>query len=231
MRDASNQHQIEHSAPLSPILSSARLGWVLSVLLRRMVKSHFTLLSLALVLTGCSINFSHNYRGESRFWGGYEAGKIYILKRDVFVMKIDANDGLAGSRLALVPEREFQLGRHYSAPTSVEAYRRDPVGAHTYRDPVMEYAFQLTNTSICVLDKVYGIAAAGVRLRPTRIERNCGLNTWFGCHDVLTPFAKILDGPIEGHEVDITDVSDYYQINESGPFVYRPITPLLDVEK
>jgi len=196
------------------------------------VKSHFTLLSLALVLTGC-INFSHNHRGESRFWGGYEPDETYILKRDVFVMKIDANDGLAGSRLALVPEHEFQvpsrLGRHYSAPTSVEAFRRDPVGASTYRNAVVEYAFQLTNSSYCVLDKVYGIAAAGVRLRPTRIERNCGLNIWFGRHDDLTPFAKILDGPLEGREVDITDVSDYYQINDGGPFVYRPIAPILEL--
>jgi hypothetical protein len=104
----------------------------------------------------------------------------------------------------------------------VEAYHRDPVAAST---------IPLQNSSYSVQNEVYDIAVTGVRLRPSRIKRNRGLNLWYGHHDDLTPFAQILDGPLKGREVDITDISDYYQINDSGPFMFRPIPLLVEAEQ
>lgn len=195
----------------------------------RMVILRLMPLIVALALTGC-INCRHDYRGESQLWGGYDPGQIYILKRDVFVMSVDGE--LAGSRLALVPENELrwpsQRGRYYSAPTSIAAYRRDPVAASTYSNFAVGQAFHRTN-SLCVLENVAGIAETGVRISPTRIERNRGLNLWSGHHDDLTPFAEILDGPFAGREVDVSDLSDRYQINDSGLFLYRPVAIILEV--
>lgn len=189
------------------------------------------LLAITLLQTGC-VNFRWTYGPKSNLWGGYEPDKTYILKRDVFVMVVDG--GLAGkkptlfplygeARLALVPEEDFQWpgkrGRQNSAPSSVEAFNRDPEGAS-------RTALSGKNTTYSI--EVFGVATNGTRLLLTHIERNRGLNWWFGTHDELTPFATILDGPLEGLAVDITDLSDCFQKDDRGPFMYRPVAQLLE---
>ena len=181
----------------------------------------FIVLSVALGLTGCSINLPQNYRGDSWAWGGYEPDRIYILSRDVFVMRVDG--GLSDEHLALVPEADWHWpsdhGRFYDSPDSVKAYR-DDVAATSMRDE--------TDGIACRSSEVDGIALLGTHLRPSRVERNRGLNWWYGTHDSLIPFAVILDGPYAGTEVDLSDVSDAYQLNDSGPFLRRPVALILE---
>jgi hypothetical protein len=188
------------------------------------------LLVCALPQTGC-VNFPWNYGTESKLWGGYKYDRTCTLKRDVFVMVVD--DGLAGkkpslfplcrkTRLALVPEKDFhwpgKRGRHHTAPSSIEAY---------YSNPDVATRIQRSGSNACRIE-VFGIATNRTSLRLTHIERNRGFNWFYGTHDVLTPFASILDGPFKGREVDIADVSDRFQQDDRGPFMYRPVPPLLD---
>ncbi len=192
--------------------------------------SFSTLLAFALLQTGC-VNFRWTYGTESKLWGGYEPDRTYTLKRDVFVMVVD--DGLAGkkpalfplcgkTRLALAPEKDFQWpgkrGRHHTAPSSVEAYYLDPEGVS---------CVPLSGTNTFRIE-IVGVATNGTRLRLTHIERNRGLNWFYGTHDDLTPLASILDGPFKGREVDIADVSDRFQQDDRGPFMYRPVALLLE---
>jgi hypothetical protein len=196
----------------------------------RTFKLSSILFAFALLLAGC-VNFRSTHSSESKLWGGYKPDKTYALKRDVFVMVVD--DGLAGkkpalfplcgkTRLALAPEKSYQWpgkrGRYYTAPSSVEAYYHDPEG-------VSRIPLSGTNTYRIV---VFGVATNGTHLRLSRIERNRGLNWFFGTHDDLTPFARILDGPLEGREVDIADVSDRFQQDDGGPFMYQPVELLLE---
>lgn len=186
----------------------------LSVKMRRNIIFIISVFFLSYFFYGC-LNFKTDVTDDEKLLGGYDKNKEYIILRDIFLQS--DSSGLSGDRLILIPESSFKrcLGRHATAPKSIEQYRNNPEEA--------------TKTEYGKIP-VIGIVTKGTKLKLSRIERNMGLNWFYGTHDSLTPFAKILTGEFEGKEVDITDISIYYQNDsDDGPFIYKPEEGVIEV--
>ena len=157
------------------------------------------------------VSFSTDVTDDKKLWGGYNPDNEYFLDRSVFIIKADKN---AGGHLVLVPEESFKrcLGRHWSAPDTIDEYRADPVQASIKQYDGFEKKIDIV-----------GIIEKGTILKPHRLEKTTGWNLWYGGAATITPFAKVIGGPFQGKLVDLTDVSIYYQANgEDGPFIYKP---------
>jgi hypothetical protein len=176
------------------------------------------LLFLILLLCGC-LNFKRDVTHNKQFLGGYELDKEYRITRDLFLEW--SNSGLSGKRLILIPEESYKgrsIGRHESAPYSIDAFLKDPINSTLVIFTNFNYTLP-----------VVGIVKNGTIIKLSRLERNYGLNLFYLTHDDITPFAIILDGKFVGKEVDITDISIYYREEEKGTFVYLPEEGLISV--
>ncbi|NTW33520.1 MAG: hypothetical protein HGB12_13015 [Bacteroidetes bacterium] len=144
------------------------------------------------ILTGC-VNFRHDITDNKKAWFPYEISKEYVLKEDVFLMKVDS--GLEPQRFALVPVSDKNRGSGFnSSPKRIESYENDQ-----------------NKSSQIQIDKghvsIVGIVTAGTSFLPNRMIQNAGWNLWFGNHTSETLYGKITSGPFSGKEVDIQDIS------------------------
>jgi hypothetical protein len=134
-----------------------------------------------------------------------------VLEHDVFII----NDEYHG--LVLVPPESFpqsrrKLGRHYSAPNSVEEYNADPIAAST--KPLQSGSYKIS---------VAGVLPKGTKLQLPKLILKKNFSFFFGgVVTSLKPIAMVLDGPFKNTEVDITDVSIYYRDDGDEVFRYKP---------
>jgi len=157
------------------------------------------------------VSFSTNVTEDKELWGGYNPDNQYVLDRSVFIIKADK---YAGGHLVLVPEESFKrcLGRHWSAPDTIDEYRDDPVQASIKQYDGFEMKID-----------VIGIIERGTILELHKLEKNTEWSLWYGGTTTIKPFAKVKDGTFQGELVDLTDVSIYYRANgQDGPFIYKP---------
>ncbi len=164
----------------------------------------FYLLAFA-CLGGC---LDISSRSAPKLWEGYDPGDVYVTAVDLFIMKVD--DGMAGERIALVPTRQPRT------PHSTTLYGA-PFGSATEEN--------CHTLSDCV-----GILPAATFLKPSRVERHHGLNWWYGKHDDIILFAVFTESKQGIKEVDITDLSIFYESKDSpneGPFLFSPNPTLL----
>ncbi|MCP4354174.1 MAG: hypothetical protein GY793_00815 [Proteobacteria bacterium] len=156
---------------------------------------NITLIFCVFMLLSACVNFRHDITDNRKAWYPYEVGRKYILREDVFLMKVDG--GMEPKRLALVPVSSNNRGSGFhSSPNSIEEYERDPVEASKKHH---EYGYYEVI--------VKGIARKGTTFTPSRIMRNAGWNLWFGNHTNNTLYGEITSGPFQGVEVDIEDIS------------------------
>jgi hypothetical protein len=148
------------------------------------------------------------------YWGGYDHTKTYVLENDVFIMKEDHHG------LVLVPPGSFtksgrRLGRHYSAPYSIEEFKANPEAAATK-------SLQNFGQNGSYKINVAGILSKGTKLQLTKLTLKKGFSPFYGFVSSLKPIATILDGPYKNTEVDITDVSIYYRSSREKLSKYTP---------
>lgn len=155
-----------------------------------------------MLLSSC-INFRHDITDNKKAWYPYEIGKEYLLREDVFLMKVDS--GMEPERLALVPVSDSHRGSgFYSSPKSVEEYEENPIKASRRYFPDGDY-YEID---------VVGIVRAGTIFSPSRIMQNAGLDLWFGNHTFNTKYGRIKSGPFTGKEVDILDISWFNKVKD-----------------
>ncbi|NTW33518.1 MAG: hypothetical protein HGB12_13005 [Bacteroidetes bacterium] len=119
-----------------------------------MKKKIIHIIFIFFMLTGC-VNFRHDITDNKKTWFPYEVSKEYVLKEDVFLIKVDS--GLEPQRFALVPVSDNNRGSgFYLSPKSFESYEKDQ-----------------NSTSQNQIDKGYvstvGIVTAGTSFLPYRI--------------------------------------------------------------
>jgi hypothetical protein len=146
-----------------------------------------TLVLAAMSLAGCVTTSSTTPAS----FGGYAVGMQLRTRESVAVKQVD--DGLAGSRLALVP----------TSP-------RKPRGANLHDaspGPLAEFCNQGVRCRSNP-EKLVALLPPGVVLAIVRIERRQGINPWFGRHDDVVVYAN---SPVEiqgqARLVDVTDLS------------------------
>ncbi len=143
---------------------------------------------------GC-VNFRYHISENDKAWFPYQTKKIYVLKEDVFLMKVDS--GLEPERPALVPPSDSVRGSGFhSSPASIRAYCENPDKASRKK----------SGDSYHEID-VIGVVNTGTEFIPYKIMRNAGWNLWFGNHTHDTLYAKIINGPYSGMIADIEDIS------------------------
>lgn len=148
-----------------------------------------------LLLSGCDRLSTENVTNSRELWGGYAHQEVYKLKQDVFLIKLDPEQG---PRFALSPEGLFDhTDRFYSVPKSVQIYKQNPGQAS---NDVVGRSYNVPTTTIDVVK-------AGTRIRCSRLMKNSQWSWFFGDAEWTTIFAEILDGPHSGTLVDITDLS------------------------
>jgi len=192
-------------------------GLVNTTVMNIIVKSGLWIVGITVAVVGLwvlamiGVSFTTDVTDSKAFWGGYSLNEDYILDRSVFVIKADK---YTGGHLVLVPEESFKrcLGRHYSAPDSIDEYRANPDEATIKKYDNFEMKLD-----------VVGVVEKGEMLKLHKLEKNTGWSLWFGGGTSLKPFAQIMSGPFQGEVVDLTDVSIYYREgNDDGPFLYKP---------
>jgi len=142
-----------------------------------------------------------NVSNKEELWFGYSRNGIYKLKVDVFLRVRDTD---LPSKIVLVAPRDKTKGLftlHYSAPWSVSDYNDN-------RDR---------------WPGIKGIVTAGVRIQCNKLIK---YNTT-GYGNSLYIFARILDGPHKGTEVEISDLSIVGPEHKSGVFLITPNLNLL----
>jgi len=149
-------------------------------------------------------------------WGGFEYQKDYELIADIFLIKVSS--ALEPKRLALSPEGKlFQEAGLYETPKTIENYKKDTQGVAT---------------------NVVGIVNTGTRIRSKLLHQNKGFTLWFGFHNGLTRYAKIIDGPYAGNIVEIEDIGRFCRdkcdrqhdpiLKEPDPRLLREIPPVIE---
>jgi len=169
---------------------------------------------VSLSLSGCA-SLTRDVSGKEKYWGGYKHESTYELIQNVFLMEVDS--GLAGHRLALVPEGKYQsCTRIHSSPLSIEEYKRTENAL----------ASQSGSQYQRVID-VKGLIPAECRIMFVRLEQHIGFSLWYGVHNDLTPYAKIIDGIHMGKIVSIEDLSTSYIDADLKPILWKPDNRLL----
>lgn len=168
-----------------------------------------TICLLVFIIVGCVpgplLVGTENVSNEEELWFGYSRNGIYKLKVDVFLRVRDTN---LPSKIVLVAPREETKGLftlHYSAPWSVSDYKNNEE-----RWP-----------------GIIGVVTAGVRIQCNNLVK---YNTT-GYGNSLYIFARILDGPYEGTETEISDLSLVGPEHKSGVFLNTPNLNLLGFVK
>ena len=137
-------------------------------------------------------------------WFGYHNKAIYQLQRDVFLIRVDW--GLDPERLALTPDSSLnQVMGLYIAPTTIEAYEKDPESSKIRTFRGQRYYID-----------VAGIVRAGTKIRCDRLLLNTAYNWWFGKQTDYTVYATILNGAFAGNLVDIDDISTFCDVTRTG---------------
>jgi len=139
---------------------------------------------------------------KTKLWYGYKYKGIYELKTDMFIRQRDTN---LPNKLVLVPPRAktkkiYTL--HYSAPESIEIY----------------------NNSKKQWPDIKGIVTAGTEIQCNKLI----MYNAAGYGSSLYIFARILDGPFSGLEVEISDLSLVGPEDESGVYLNFPNVKLLE---
>ncbi len=133
-------------------------------------------------LPGPLIVDTEDVSSEKQLWNDYRYHGIYKLKVDVF-WRI-REDVPTPNKSVLVPPREKTKGIYnllYSAPQSISDYQKDQVKWPDVR----------------------GVVAADTRIQCTRLIKYNPV----GYESSLYIYARILDGPYSGKEVEISDLS------------------------
>jgi hypothetical protein len=137
---------------------------------------------------------------EVKLWYGYKKLGTYVLKEDVFIRIIDLP---LPNKHILVAPREKTKGiftLHFSSPFSISEYENN-------RDK---------------WDDIKGIVKAGTRLQCTKLIRYKPL----GFSDSLYLYAKIINGPHAGMEVEIGELSLLGPESDAG-YLHKPNPNLL----
>lgn len=164
-----------------------------------------TICLLIFIILGCVpgplLVGTENVSNKEELWFGYRRNGIYKLKVDVFLRVRDTD---LPSKIVLVAPREKTKGLftlHYSAPWSVSDY----------------------NDNQDRWPDITGVVNAGVRIQCNNLIK---YNTT-GYGSSLYIFARILDGPYEGTEAEISDLSIVGPEHKSGVFLNTPNLNLL----
>jgi hypothetical protein len=164
-----------------------------------------TIWMLVFIIFGCVpgplLVGTENVSNEEELWFGYSRNGIYQLKVDVFLRVRDTN---LPSKIVLVAPREETKGLftlHYTAPWSVKDYKDNE---ESWPD-------------------IIGVVNAGVRIQCNNLVKY--KTTAYG--NSLYIFAKILNGPFKGIEVEISDLSLVGPEHKSGVFLNAPNLNLL----
>ena len=157
-------------------------------------------------LPGPLIADTEDVSSEKQLWNDYRYHGIYKLKNDVF-WRI-REDVPTPNKSVLVPPKEKTKGIHnllYSAPQSISDYQKNQ-------------------------DKwpdIRGIVAAGTRIQCTKLLKYNPL----GHESSLYIYAKILDGPYSGKEVEISDLSLTIFDHKSDLYLLSPNFNLLSLSE
>ena len=137
---------------------------------------------------------------KTRSWGGYEKDAVYALLFDVYLLKFDSrpNSSYAFSIPSILRDCT-RCAALYSVPP-FEEYNENK----KYRQQGFLYYPEIT-----------GIVKAGTMIKCIRTEKSGNL---YG--NIVTVYANILDGPFEGIEVKMSDVSCY--MKSDGFSTYSP---------
>jgi hypothetical protein len=171
-----------------------------------------TILVLAMNILVAGCDYTSNVSSKPELWGEYKYQRNYVLLRDIFLQR--SSQGMAPhGRYVLVPEASLDrgCGRHESSPNTIAEYEKNPRAASIVKSGDNEYPID-----------VVGIVRKGTRLRTSRLDKHTGISWFYGHVETLTPYAEILDGQFAGKEVDITDISYFYQKDDKGIFMYKP---------
>lgn len=155
---------------------------------------------------------------NAELWGGYSSNTTYTLHKDVFLLHVD--DGFAGERLTLVPERSFpRMTRYHTAPDHIRDYENGLVPAKKYSDD-----------GVILLYDIRGVVQKGVTLKTQKLEKYFGCSSFFGCSSNIVVWATILDGDHAGETVELDSVSQHSLLEREDVFVYRPDVRLLSAD-
>jgi hypothetical protein len=148
-------------------------------------------------------------------WKPFEYGREYGLREDVFLIKLDENS--KSNEIAMVPSTEsresslsgYERSGYYSAPASIEAYQKDPI-VSTTRD----YKYFTNRINVA------GIAIAGTKLQPCRLDRFYQFSLWYGAQTTIKRYATLKSGAFSGTLVEIEDLhwnpEKYLKLEETG---------------
>lgn len=177
--------------------------------LKSAVKAH---LGLTLFVSSCSIigcaglgmgyatRYQKEMSDETDLWGGYVKNADYETQIDLF---IGTESPFGFARLVLIPPKQKPLLglAHYSAPESVELYKRN-----------------LNNWT-----NLRGILFTGSLIRPRSLKKE-GAMAWGAG---LSIYGEVLDGEFAGTVVDISDLSSYVGKEIDGLILLKPDPRLL----
>ena len=80
----------------------------------------------------------------------------------------------------------------------------------------------LTPLSTSKKTTILGVLNKGTKVKFWRLERNKGFSHFFGHHDSVTPFVKILTGKYKGKEADISPISIFsLRDTEDEFYIYK----------
>ncbi|MCP4553645.1 MAG: hypothetical protein GY834_16750 [Bacteroidetes bacterium] len=153
-----------------------------------------TTILIAIALCGCSGVSQEDITSELKFWGGYKYGDTYTLRENIFLLNIIL-DGQ--TYYALSPEGGFKkIDRYYSVPMSIKDYK----DGHIAKNTVTGRYYQARTEVIDFVKK-------GTSIECVKLLKKLSKSWFFGETARIVVFAKIIDGPHAGLEVDLSDIS------------------------
>jgi len=201
-------------------------------------------LYLAALISACSVNLS--LPEDSPYWGGYKYEQVYIIEKNIFLMKSDYYGEY------LIPERNYKgrsIGRYQLAPKSIEEYKKDPVTSSIYerkrnqlsKSKYEELLKKYRNdpTKLSAIKRMHGprklnvlgIVNAGTKIKAMKITNKKSWVPGFGESERIFVYGELLTGPFSGRLVDIRDISIYYNNGDVNKYIYKPENGLITVEK
>jgi hypothetical protein len=160
----------------------------------------FILIAIIACVPGPLFVSNEDVSGEVKLWGDYKKMGIYKLMEDVFIRNVELP---LPNKQILVAPREKTIDvytLHFSSPNSISEYDKNK---DNWKD-------------------IKGIVRAGVQLQVTKLIKYKPA----GYPDSLYIYARILDGPYVGQEIEISELS-LHGPKSGDLYIYRPNSNLL----